>query len=149
MQFKIAKRREVKTLVEFFIQVDEDKPQAKVKLDVWFKIQPKSVKKERDKTTANQLKQLSLLLQGKVAEKFDESTLDATPDPMDSDTLLGYLREDITGIDGVIDEDEQLVEYSEEVREAVLEDSAAREAIELKWRAIQDDTLWKREKRKN
>ena len=150
MSFILAARKEVKTIIKWNLQVDEDKKPEMAEIQVWFKIQPKSVKKQRDLTTAARLKELSNMLQGRYLDppadpEGEEHDLAA----LDNDKQLEYLLEDITRIEGVVDEEGQPAEFCTNLLDQVLDDSAARQAIELKWREIQDDSAWKREKRKN
>lgn len=152
MSYQLAKRREIKTIIKWNLQVDEDKKPEMAEIQVWFKIQPKKVKKQRDLTTAARLKELSNMLQGRYINDLDVQPAGeeaSEVEALDNDKQLEYLLEDITRIDGVLDEEGEEAEFCTDLLDQVLDDSAARQAIELKWRDIQDDSVWKREKRKN
>jgi len=148
MQFILGKEKEIKTKVEWNEPTDEGKKQQKIKIEVSFKVQSKTVKKKRDKATAKQLKEISNMLQG----RFKDAELEREenePDAFDSDLQLEYLLEDITNIQGPVDEKGEAVPFDQELLAAVLDDDCARAAIELKWKSVQDRSLWNKEKAKN
>lgn len=148
MQFVIGKKKEIKTTVEWYEPADEGEKKEKVSIAVWFRIQPKSVKKKRDKATAKQLKEISNMLQGRFKDAQDANQ-ENEQDAFDSDLQLDYLLEDITNLEGPVDDKGETVPFDKELLEAVLDDDCARAAIELKWKQIQDRSLWNKEKAKN
>lgn len=149
MTIRVSKSKSVRTEVECFIPTDDNEAEQKALLYVWFKIQPKSVKKQRERESSEKLKIWSQIRKG---QQIDELLANGE---LYKDSELDYLREDITKIEGIEIELEDdgatrvLSDYSEEYRDEILELSYARKAIAQKWLQVQNDEIWKREKEKN
>lgn len=147
MGYVIGKRKTVKRRVEFEVATDDGAPPERADFVVELRLRDRKYWRERVAKASAEIERLQSDMRQPGAEYSD--VIERALEMQDFVMQFQFIREDVVGIEGILDAKGKAVKYTPALLERVLADHDASEALRAVWAKLNRVDAYREELQKN